>query len=408
MDWNEAVKKAVTTGLGMIPEAGEFIEPLVDIFWPNSGNSPWNQIKDQVDQLINQKLNTLVFNQATGKLDSLKQNMLDYLQAIKSSTPAGINSQWITVTELFVNSESSFTTAGYEVMLLPLYAQFVNMYLSILRDPLLPTKPGSGVLNGTSWGMTDANISDLRTRLQKYITGAHDYTTTWYNNGRTNVAKIERDDAKVEPFRSTNAYNRQMTMLVLDYMDSWTYYDVTAYPNGAPTALFTREIYSDPYGNRVNVDRNTPAFALPSQATQFPTQVVVWGNKDIGAVQLTYPAGGGPGGVTTTSRMGDNKSGNPNTFYPSANEPILGVSVSYDYPGNYNLTMVINTLQFTLGYSGTTPILSPQLGQKLGQFRVNVGYDNYALSSIYIDGVNESLGQYANCIVFGFKRFSRP
>ena len=73
--------------------------------------------------------------------------------------------------------------------------------------------------------------------------------------------------------------------------------------------------------------------------------------------------------------------------------------------------MVINTLQFTLDLeikdNFPIPIVSPQLGSEVGQYQANVGYDGYALSSIYIDGVSEQLGQYANCIVFGFMRWPR-
>ncbi|GAB3788785.1 insecticidal delta-endotoxin Cry8Ea1 family protein [Spirosoma horti] len=404
IDWNELVKKAVTTGLGEIPGAGEFIKPFIEIFWPSSG-SPWNEIKDQVNQLIDQKIDTLVFDQATGKLDTLKGAMNEYVQAVNDSTPSRILEKFDNVTGGFGLSKDSFTTAGHQVTLLPLYAQYVNMYLSILRDPLLPTKPGSGVLNGTFWGMTDQDIIDARKKLQTVITDAAKYTLDTYNSVRDNLKKIPRNDSTLEPFRSTNAYDRQMTMLVLDYMDSWPYYDVTAYPNGAPTALFTREIYSDPYGNRINVDNITPDFALPSPATKFPTQLTVWGSKDIGAVQLTYPAGGGPSGATITPRMGDQISGNPNPLTLSQNEPILGASVSYDYTRELTSTMVVNTLQFTLGYFNGARIVTPQFGQKLGQYQENVEYANYALSSIYIDGVNDTLQQYANCIVFGFKRF---
>lgn len=399
-DLNNDTKIAITTALQLVPDVGGFVSALIDIIWPGSGNGPWDTVRSQVEALVDQKLADDDYNRVTGNLAGLSTVIENYKTQVKLN--ADIKTYWIDAYDDFDLYQPNFQQKNDEVLLLPLFAQFANLYLSLLRD---------AVKFGASWGMTDGEIQTYATKLTDKINEFTTYANTWYTNGRAPKLQIPRDDAKVEPFRSTNAYDRYMTMGVLDFMDAWPYYDLTKYPNGSQNSdgtnipLFTREIYSDPFGNRVNVDKYPPNFALPSEATQFPTQLTVWGNKDIGAVQLTYPAGGGPGGATTTPRMGDQTSGNPNTFYPSANQPIQLASVSYDYTRENTSTMVINTLQFTLSYDGNTPNRTPQLGQALGQFKVDVWYLNYALSSIYIDGVDDTLQQYANCIVFGFKRF---
>ncbi|WP_461117560.1 insecticidal delta-endotoxin Cry8Ea1 family protein [Spirosoma jeollabukense] len=392
IDWNELIKEAVITGLGKIPEVGALVSLIAKIVWPNSGDTPWDKVKNQVQIVVNQSIADNNYSQATGRLQGLSTAVSNYKTQV--DLKVDVKKFWIDAYNDFGIFQRDFQQPGYEILLLPLFTQYANMYLALLRDAMK---------FGTSWGMTDGEIQAYYTVLGNKITEFLQYTTTWYTNGRNIQLTTTRDDHTVEPFRSINAYDRFMTMMVLDYSDTWIFYDTTQFPDGAPVnyRLFDSEIYSDPFGNTYKYFGDHPTVALPSQANAFPTQLTVWGSKDIGAVQLTYPAGYGPNGATTTPRMGDTQSGNPNTYDLSPSQPILGVSVSYDYAAERNFTMVINTLQFTFSDGS----LSARLGQKPGQFQQYVAYDNYALSSIYIQGVNEQLGQYANCIVFGFRRF---
>ena len=55
-DWNSDAKTAVTTAIGMIPEAGGVLAGLIQIFWPSPTVDVWGSIKDQVLQLIGQAI----------------------------------------------------------------------------------------------------------------------------------------------------------------------------------------------------------------------------------------------------------------------------------------------------------------------------------------------------------------
>ncbi|WP_421827247.1 insecticidal delta-endotoxin Cry8Ea1 family protein [Larkinella sp.] len=394
VDWNNDAKLAVATALGYIPEVGVFVSALVTIIWPFSGSSPWDGVKAQVEALVDQKLADDDYNRVTANLAGLRGVIGDYKQAITNN--ADIKTYWIiafTDCDLY---QPSFQQKGDEVLLLPLFAQFANLYMGLLRDV---------VLFGKSWGMTDTEIQTYTQKFDDKFTEFTNYAYTTYSNGRAPKLNIPRDDKAMEPFRSTNTYDRFMTMLVLDYMDAWGYFNPRLYPNGAVNPdgtkirIFTREIYSDPYGNRVNFDRKTPPFALPSEpAYDFPTQITVWAGHRIDAVQLTYPAGDGPNNVTTTPRMGDSNGGSPYTFDTGSAIPITKVVVSYDWTAGMTATQVIDSLQFTFnnGYQTGT------MGTTQGQFTPSAGYNGYGLSSIYIDGVDETLSYAANCIVFGF------
>ena len=401
-DWNNNLKLTVTTAFQLVPDVGGFVSALIDIVWPSLGESPWDQVRAQVEALMNQKLADDDYSRVTGNLGGLRNVITDY------KTQAGLNVDvkafWIAAYTDFDQYQPNFQQAGNEVLLLPLFAQFANMYLALLRDM---------EMYGHSWGLTFGELLTYAGKMQNKIKEFTAYTTLWYNNGRAAKQKTPRDDSKFEPFRSTNAYDREMAMLVLDYMDSWPYYDTLTYPYGlknpddnTPIHLFTREIYSDPYGNRIN-NHNPPDFIFPTPATQFPTQINVWSGSNIDAVQLTYPAGGGPNGVTTTPRMGDqngNAAGGTINILPDM--PIIRAMISSDWvdigsePSTY-----INTLQFVFS-NGNGNTLSPQMGGKSGPTKSGyIGYDYYALSSIYSEGKNDYIGNAANCIIFGFMRW---
>lgn len=407
-DWNELAKSAVTLGLGEIPVIGGFVSDLVGIVWPGSGNGPWDQVRAQTEALINQQLDDLVYQQVTGNLGGLKSVITDYKQQV--DLKADIKTVWFNAYTDFDQYQYNFQVSKYEVLLLPLFAQFANLYLGLLRD---------AVKYGTSWGMTDGEIQVYATKLTNKLWEFVNYAGNTYSLGRNKVeSNTAEDDKQNEPFKSINAYDRQMTMLVLDYMDSWPYYDITQYPNGAqnpdttPINLFTNVIYSDPYGNtwKPNTFNTNNPIVLPSPATQFPTQISIWGGQRLDAVQLTYPAGGGPGGVTQTARMGDSNGGstqNPNggIFNVIPGLAILQVGVTYSYAQTQPLDQLINTLQFmyTVNSSNFT---SDRFGGDTGNLTSGwIGYTGYALSSIYIHGASASYpNTSADCIVFGFMR----
>ena len=280
--------------------------------------------------------------------------------------------------------------------LLPLFGQFAGMYLATLQD---------AVRHGKDWGLAPGDVQQAQTDLTQKISEFTTYTTNTYTAGLTNLQKnTPTDYVKNEPFKTTNTFTRQMTLWALDFMDTWPYYDVSKYPNGG-TVQFTREIYSDPYGNTYVSYGKTHPIILPEPATQRPTNITVWSGSRIDAVQVTYPAGGGPGGVTQTSRMGDQNGGSPTVLPISLEDPIIQAQVSYDYYDNAGPALAIDTM-FFLYNDGTTTY---QMGGKEGYYRSGVvGYNYMALSSIYIQGVIDGVSNSANCIIFGFLYWTPP
>jgi delta endotoxin, N-terminal domain len=386
-DWNRAAETTIVTSLEMIPEVGNIVGGLVSIFWPESGEDVWSEIEQQVEQLIQQNIDKLVYEQTESSLAGLKNNMTDYLDAVSSGDLPNISSTWITTDGDFDQQLPSFQAQGYEVLLLPLFAQFGNLNLALLRD---------GVLFGGSWGWNESYQQLIAQKLQKNISDYGAYGQRIYQQGLQNViAKTGRNDHAAQPFRTVNTYQRQMTLGVLDFSQLWPYMDVSKYPQPVSVHL-DREIYSDPVGTC----DNSGLITLPSSPSEPISSLSVWAWDRIDGVQLTYPPGGGPGGVTVTPRMGDS-GGGANTpphggVFNLAGNPIV---VAGGLAG-----FILNAFTFTFADGTQTNKLG---GNYPGGGPFAFSYDGEILSSVHINGISDFYGS-ADCVVFGFKYASNP
>ena len=313
--------------------------------------------------------------------------MNDYLSAVWSRDISNISATWIVTDGDFDQQLPSFQAYGYELLLLPLFAQFANLNLALLRD---------GVLFGSSWGRDIAYLNIIQQKLTTAIATYTTYAQQTYQQGYKNVVNNTTTNYHdCQPFAAVNNFARQMTLSVLDFMQLWPYFDVSKYPNPQPVYL-PREIYSDPVGR---CDDSEPINLL-SQPTQPISQITVWGWDRIDAVQLSYPSGGGPGGVTQTARMGDqnggsNQSPHGGVFNVSNNPVTIAAGLCGD---------ILNAFTFTFKDRSSTYKLG---GNVSGGGPYSFSYSGEILSSIHINGISDFYGS-ADCAVFGFKYRANP
>lgn len=383
---NSVAEDIVAGGLAEIPYVGHILSDLTETFWPDSDNSVWDEMESEVEALIDQELDHLVYTQVNDTLTGLSAALDDYIEAVNVNDPATISQYWTAVRVVFDDQLPNFQAATYEVLLLPLFAQAVNMYLSLLRD---------GALYGTTWGWDqasqDAVASDLSEAIPTYVS----YAKTYFVKGLNDVAlKTTKNDHDCQPFRSVNQYTRQMTLGVADFGQLWPFFDVTKFPSGKNVYL-GREIYSDPVGTC----DDSGNIVLPAGPAKPPNQITVWGWDRIDAVQLTYPSGHGPGGVTTTARMGDqsggsNQSPHGGVFDVRDNPVTIAAGLSGDILNAFNFWFQDGTDSGKLG------------GNAGGGSHFSFSYDRHILSSIHINGVSDYY-KSADCAVFGF-RYQEP
>lgn len=383
IDWNDDAKNMVTSGIEMIPVVGDLLGGLVECLWPDSKEDIWGEIKAQVEALIDQAISAEVYQQVSEDLTGLQNALNDYLQTVQTGDVENISAQWITTKTLFDSDLPHFQSAGYELLLLPLFGQFANLYLGLLRD---------GVLFGSGWNWNAAYQQQVATALTNDIQNYASYTQSTYDTHLLQlIAGTKENDHACQPFKTVNTFVRQFTTTVLDFKEMWPYFDGTKYPQGATVAL-SREIYSDPMGTC----DNSGNIVLLSAPTQPVSQVSVWGWDRLDSVQLTYPAGGGPGGATTTPRMGDGGGSNQpphgNVFNVSAENPITSAVVTWG--------SIVNSLQFGFKDGTQSNLLGGNAG--LGGNSSGWTFSGEILSSIHINGVSEYYGS-ADCIVLGFQ-----
>ncbi|KAJ7576157.1 hypothetical protein C8J56DRAFT_400622 [Mycena floridula] len=67
---SDTTKFVVTTTLGYIPYLGAVIPGLVGLLWPGPGQSLREQVRAEVEALIDQKIDEAVFNLLSGKLQA--------------------------------------------------------------------------------------------------------------------------------------------------------------------------------------------------------------------------------------------------------------------------------------------------------------------------------------------------
>src|SRR5581483_3288808 len=76
LDWSQMLKVVVTFGLSKVPYAGELIAGIVGVLWPKPAEPDrWAQIKEQVEALVNHKLERYVW-----------ENMVAWLKGFYRST----------------------------------------------------------------------------------------------------------------------------------------------------------------------------------------------------------------------------------------------------------------------------------------------------------------------------------
>ncbi|RAJ92994.1 delta endotoxin-like protein [Larkinella arboricola] len=402
IDWNDKSKTLIVASLKAIPEVGELLSVLFELFWPSPQEDVWAEVRDQVETLIDKKISESVYQQVKDDLQGLNNSTILYLHELKNGNVGSIQEQWIVTRNSFAQALPHFQSEGYELPLLGLFAQFANLHLALLRD---------GVAFGESWGRSQADQQQDLLDLQTTITNYQYYAYHWAygeglvdalvkggNNGGSNAC---------EPATTVDRYLREISLTVLDYRDMWPYYDVSLYRNG-PRIPIKRAVYSGKIGYCVGYDflakygyPTSPSFYPDFNLwpTQGPTQITIWGGEFIDGMQVTYPQGGGPYSNTQTPRMGlDGWTGGSTqpprggVFPISPANPIVEARLSFNkYPPNYDDNLGVSAIQFVYKDGATTPWTGTRGSSDIIDVKAPFGQ---FISSIYFTG---------HLVVFGFQ-----
>nr|AIW52616.1 Cry1Ha-like protein [Bacillus thuringiensis] len=219
---------------------------LFDIIWGVIGPDQWSIFLTQIEQLIDQRIETHVRNQAISRLEGLGDSYEVYIEALRE-WEASPNNEALQqdVRNRFSNTDNALITAipilreqGFEIPLLSVYVQAANLHLSLLRD---------AVYFGQRWGLDTATVNNHYNRLINLINTYSDHCAQWFNRGLDNFGVVT---ARYLDFQ------REVTISALDIVALFPNYDIRSYPISTQSQL-TREIYTSPVaepGASLNVD----------------------------------------------------------------------------------------------------------------------------------------------------------
>ncbi|MEI4605766.1 insecticidal delta-endotoxin Cry8Ea1 family protein [Bacillus cereus] len=240
-------------GVPLVKQSFGIVSKLISILWRAFNPvDPWAELMVLVEELINRKIDGIVRKGALDSLDGLKEIMDLYRTRLNtwSNNKTDLNrravlAQYEIVDSFFVYDMVKFRSPGYEILLLPVYAQAANLHLILLRD---------ADIFGEEWGLGPDVIRDNYSRLQRLIRDYKDHCVTFYNAGLNQFNRSSAQD-----WVSFNKFRRDMTLTVLDIASLFPNYDPRRYSLAVKTEL-TREIYTDPVGfiNRVGGGSNHP------------------------------------------------------------------------------------------------------------------------------------------------------
>ncbi len=247
IDYNNTAKALIAAALSKVPGVGFGLGALLRVLWPSSSQDVWAEIRDKVEALVDEKISQRVWQDVSDKLTGLNHVLEDYVYTLQHLPDDKnlISIKWNVAQGHLLHDLPSFQSKGYEELLLPLFAQFANLHLLLLRD---------GAQFGTNWGWSNDAASRVRSQLSQAVASYSPYTQDNYDKGLKKVReKAPSNRHKTEPFNTVNGYQREMTLTVLDFMTMWSYLDLEKYP-GPVDAILDREIYSDLVGTLTIID----------------------------------------------------------------------------------------------------------------------------------------------------------
>jgi hypothetical protein len=398
-NWNNATEVTIATGLGEIPVVGSILAGLCKIFWPESQEDVWLEIKDKVEALIGQAISAQVYKAVQTQLGTVQQNdgligdVNLFLGAISKTNNNGQDPKgtWISANGSFVTASPYFEEEGYAVLLLPLFAQMANLHLMLLRD---------GVTMGFC---NDSEMAGSAGRIALYC----NWADSTLQQGLTQRAKTTS-----ESFNYQNEFARFMQLGLGNFRQLWPYFDPIAHPAPVTNLPVSKEIFytvTEAIGPAFSSNNYTPPGAQSGDITGIGIYCLQDSYDNYNLVegaQVTYSTGNAPySGVLVGGAPPPNGGTNPDNTYlsyhvhqvpVSPDNPIVSVQGTYDADGG------LYCIGFGFKDGSSTPQIPAQASQSYPQGFTITPPPGYYLSSIW----SPTASSWYNAVrdmVFGFR-----
>ncbi|WP_267378628.1 insecticidal delta-endotoxin Cry8Ea1 family protein [Bacillus sp. GM_Baccil_2] len=235
--------KAVGKAIG-----SKILGEIVDLLWPDSNPSAsWNDMMNEVEALIDQKIEAYVRSTAISELEGIGDAVDRYYGALAAweNNPNARSLEMVLSEYYYAESYTraripSLRKEDYEIPLLATYANATNVHLLLLRDMQI---------YGEIWEVKQDDIDLFFERQKEYTVEYTNHCVKWYNEGLNQLKNKQGPSGLI--WEEYNRFRREMTIMVLDIVAMFPIYDFSKYPKDTTVEL-TRTIYTDPLGYRGN------------------------------------------------------------------------------------------------------------------------------------------------------------
>ena len=422
----------VRTLVGMVPAAGPLLSGMVAVLWPAGDTDVSALIQGKIDQAM---IDDVIVPTLVGLRDGAAGVFPRVRDAwLKDCRDKGEDSDvcrqgaetvygaWESLWETFSESRATFQTAktDYQLTLLPLFAQYQTLYLSVLREGILlaPAWVASGKV-GENMAAIPAQVmaEELDPNFVNPLTHQQDRGLAYVNAVYLRGLGAQPQATDWDTWKKRNKYERDMTIGVLDFRDTWKFFDPAAYPDGVGEGIkLPRMIYTDPIGHMTDDAFDKGWFQPPSNVAGPLRELTVWAQRApgdgylengsgwaISAVQSTSPPTVGPArsGAITGDATHDGTTG---VWYRDlrALGPITGV---YAYADRRNALYRWIPVGVTFGFAtGTWDHIAGSAYGDNPSFLVN--YPGHVLAAVGAMGRYDlSNGYTTDAVIFGFRLF---
>ncbi len=241
----EHIKAGLVFAIEQFPIVGQSLSAIMAVVL--GVNDTWDMIKDKTEQLINQQFDTTIFNVMKANLEGIQNNLSEYILEVRNAPDdplllpqqMAIAQKYAIAQAAFHQFIPSYKLEGFNLLLLPLYAQMANLHLALHRE---------GCLHGGAWGWTAQALQGHKASMARVIKDHEDYVELWYQKGLADRQNARYANA-AQRFTAIYGFMREMTLSVLEYKECWPYFD-PAHPRPAqPIFNYDRELYSNAFGH---------------------------------------------------------------------------------------------------------------------------------------------------------------
>ncbi|MGI8362074.1 pesticidal protein Cry2Ab [Bacillus cereus] len=205
-----------TVAVFLLKKVGSFaakriLNGLWDLVFPNDNTKLMQDILRETEKFLNQRLNADTLSRVNAELEGLQKNVAEFNRQVdnflnpnRNPTLLSITSSVNTMQQLFLNRLTQFQLRGYELLLLPLFAQAANLHLSFIRDV---------ILNAEEWGISAATLRTYRDYLKDYT---KEYSNYCINTYQTAFKKLNT------PLHEMLEFRTYMFLNVFEYVSIWS------------------------------------------------------------------------------------------------------------------------------------------------------------------------------------------